>query len=109
MNKDEILEMSRRKHQNRDYAALDADVRAGNIAERVGACVCCLVSVTACRITGDTPFSPWIIYFSILGSHSRVKYLKWKRNADLALSALYFLIGLLAFAGFVLPLTGVRA
>ena len=43
MEKEDILEISRREHQNRDLAELEASVQAGNLAGRVGAGVCCLV------------------------------------------------------------------
>ena len=44
MEKEDILEISRREHQNRDLAELEASVQAGNLAGRVGAGVCGLVS-----------------------------------------------------------------
>ena len=49
MEKEDILEISRREHQNRDLAELEASVQAGNLAGRVGAGVCCLVSALFVR------------------------------------------------------------
>ena len=49
MEKKDILEISRREHQNRDLAELEASVQAGNLAGRVGAGVCCLVSALFVR------------------------------------------------------------
>lgn len=43
MEKDEILEKSRKENKNKDLADMDVASQAGNIAGRVGACVCCLV------------------------------------------------------------------
>ena len=65
MDKEEILEISRRENQNRDLAELEAASQAGNIAGRVGAGVCCLISVIFHRFTGTLLYSPWVIYFSI--------------------------------------------
>ncbi len=106
MNKDEILETSRKENKNKDLVELDVISHAGNIAGRVGACVCCLISLIAHMITNTFLYSPWVIYFSILGTHSLVKYIKLKKGSDLLLSAMYFLICILGFIFFVLRLTG---
>ena len=45
MEKEDILEISRREHQNRDLAELEASVQAGNLAGRVGALL--VVGVTS--------------------------------------------------------------
>lgn len=104
MDKDEILAMSRKENKNKDLAELDAAVQAGNIAGRVGACVCCLISVIFHCVINRLLYSPWIIYFSILGTTYLVKYRKLKRKADLSLSVLYFAMCLSALVFFVLRL-----
>lgn len=76
MEKEDILEISRREHQNRDLAELEASVQAGNLAGRVGAGVCCLVSALFVRAVHTVLLGPWVIYFSILGTHALVKFLK---------------------------------
>lgn len=108
MNKEEILEISRKENQNKDLAELDVTSQAGNIAGRVGACVCCLISVIFHCFTDMLLYSPWIIYFSILGTHYIVKYIKIKRKSDLSLSAIYFVMCLLALVFFVLRLVEVK-
>ena len=108
MNKDEILEMSRNDNKNKDLAELDVIAQAGNIASRVGACVCILISVVFHRLTNMLLCSPWIIYFSILGTHYLVKYNKLKRKSDLFLSVIYFAMCLLALVFFVLRLVEVK-
>ena len=90
MEKEEILAISRRENKNRDLAEAATAQQAGNIAGRVGACVCCLVSVVFVWATGTMLYSPWVIYFSILGTHSLVTYRKKKRKTDLTLTILYF-------------------
>ena len=57
MEKEDILEISRREHQNRDLAELEASVQAGNLAGRVGAGVCCLVSALFVRAVHTVPVS----------------------------------------------------
>ena len=80
MEKEEILAISRRENKNRDLAEAATAQQAGNIAGRIGACVCCLVSVVFVWATGTMLYSPWVIYFSILGTHSLVIYRKKKRK-----------------------------
>ena len=108
MEKEDILEISRREHQNRDLAELEASVQAGNLAGRVGAGVCCLVSALFVRAVHTVLLGPWVIYFSILGTHSLVTYRKKKRKTDLTLTILYFAMFLLFLVLFAVRLIGVR-
>ena len=64
MEKEEILAISRRENKNRDLAEAATAQQAGNIAGRVGACVCCLVSVVFVWATGT-------MLYSHLFQHSR--------------------------------------
>ena len=105
MEKEDILEISRREHQNRDLAELEASVQAGNLAGRVGAGVCCLVSALFVRAVHMIPLGPWVIYFSILGTHALVKFQKLKRRTDLVLTILYLAMCLLFLLLFLLRLT----
>ena len=104
MQKEEILEISRKEHQNRDLAELDAAVQAGSLAARIGAGMCCLVSVLFVRAVHMIPFGPWVIYFSILGMHALVKFQKLKRRTDLVLAVLYLAMCLLVLLLFLLRL-----
>ena len=108
MNRDEILSISRREHNNQDLAELELSVQAGNIAGRVGTCVCCLVSLVFHLATDTLLLSPWIIYFSILGTHYLVKYRKGARRSDLPLAVLYFVMCLIAAVFFILRLMEAR-
>ena len=108
MEKEEILAISRRENKNRDLAEAATAQQAGNIAGRVGACVCCLVSVVFVWATGKMLYSPWVIYFSILGTHSLVIYRKKKRKTELTLTILYFAMFLLFLVLFAVRLVGVH-
>lgn len=108
MQKEEILEISRKEHQNRDLAELDAAVQAGSLAARIGAGTCCLISVLFVRAVHMMPLGPWVIYFSILGTHSLVTYRKKKRKTELTLTILYFAMFLLFLVLFAVRLVGVR-
>ena len=104
MNKDEILELSRRENQNKYLAELEVSLHAGNMASRVGACVCVILSVMFHCVTNTVLYSPWVIYFSILGTHYAVKYKAVRRSTDLYLCVVYFAMSLLAFVFFSLRL-----
>ena len=108
MEEEEILAISRRENKNRDLAEAATAQQAGNIAGRIGACVCCLVSVVFVWATGTMLYSPWVIYFSILGTHSLVIYRKKKRKTELTLTILYFAMFLLFLVLFAVRLVGVR-
>ena len=89
MEKKDILEISRREHQNRDLAELEASVQAGNLAGRF------------VRAVHTVLLGPWVIYFSILGTHALVKFLKLKRKTDLVLTVLYLVMFLLFLVFFI--------
>ncbi len=108
MNKDQILAISRKENQNRDLAELEVAAKAGNMAARVGATVCVLLSVLFHRFTRMMPCSPWIIYFSILSTTYFVRYHILKRKSDVSLAILYLIMCLVALAFFVLRLLEVR-
>lgn len=109
MNKNEILEKSRKENNNKDLAEINVLVQAGNIAGRVGACVCCLLSIISMWITKIFLCSPWIIYFSILGTSYLVRFVKVKRKSDLFLSCVLYLMCIIAFVFFIIRLVGVVA
>ncbi len=108
MEKEDILAISRRENKNRDLAEAEMSAQAGNIASRIGAGMCCLVSVLFIWVADTMLFIPWIIYFSILGTHYLVRFIKAKRKTDLTITVLYFAMLILCFAFFVLRLIEVK-
>ena len=104
MKKDEILNASRKEHRNKDLAEMEVVYQAGSHASRVGALVCCLLSLLAHTMI----YSPWVIYFSIIATQWLVRFIKMKRKSDLVLTVLFFVLSILAFVGFVSHLLEVR-
>ena len=96
MEKEDILAISRRENKNRDLAEAEMSAQAGSIASRIGAGTCCFVSVLFVWAANTMLFSPWIIYFSILGTHYLVRFIKAKRKTDLTITVLYFAMFILA-------------
>ena len=108
MNKENILESSRRENKNRDLAEMEVTAQAGNIAGRVGATVCVVLTLIFRIFTKTYFLSPWVVYFSILTTHTLVKYARLKRKTDLILAILYLAMCLTFFAFFILRLVEVK-
>lgn len=62
MKKEEILNASRKEHQNKDLAEMEMIYRAGSHASRVGALVCCLLSLLSSMLAHTMIYSPWVIF-----------------------------------------------
>ena len=61
MKKDEILNASRKEHRNKDLAEMEVVYQAGSHASRVGALVCCLLSLLSSVLAHTMIYSPWFI------------------------------------------------
>ena len=101
MKKDEILNASRKEHRNKDLAEMEVVYQAGSHASRVGALVCCLLSLLSSVLAHTMIYSPWVIYFSIIATQWLVRFIKMKRKSDLVLTVLFFVLSILSFVGFV--------
>lgn len=108
MKKDDILNASRKEHKNKDLAEIEVIHQAGSHAGRVGALVCCLLSLLSSMLAHTMIYSPWVIYFSILSTQWLVRFIKMKRKSDLVLTILFLILSVLAFAGFIRRLLEVR-
>ena len=107
MNKDEILKASRKENKNKDLAEIEVMLRAGGHAGKVGALVCCLISLLSSVLAHIMLYSPWIIYFSIVATQWFVRFIGMKRKSDLAVAILFMCLTVLALLGFVRRLIGV--
>lgn len=107
MDKDEVLKASRRENKNRDLAELEVTLQAGNYAARTGALVCCIVSLLSSLIARVMPYSPWIIYFSIICTQWLVRFIRLKRKSDLILAILFLILTVLALLGYIRHLSEV--
>ena len=108
MKKDDILNASRKEHKNKDLAEIEVIYQAGSHAGRVGALVCCLLSLLSSMLAHTMIYSPWVIYFSILSTQWLVRFIKMKRKSDLVLTILFLILSVLAFAGFIRRLLEVK-
>ena len=79
MKKDEILNASRKEHRNKDLAEMEVVYQAGSHASRVGALVCCLLSLLSSVLAHTMIYSPWVISISIIPTLCLVCFIKMKR------------------------------
>jgi hypothetical protein len=108
MNKEEILSRSRKELKNSDLVEMQTSHQAWNIAGRVGATMCILISVIARILTNHYIVSPWIIYFSIQGTIWLVRFIKLKKKTDLFSSLFFIVLAIVLFIVQVMQFMGVN-
>ena len=101
MNREEILKASRKENKNKDLAEMEVMYQAGSHASRVGALVCCLISLLSSLLAHIMLYSPWIIYFSMIATQWLVRFIKMKRKSDLVVAILFLSLAILALIGLV--------
>lgn len=109
MEKEDILARSRRENKNRDLAEQEVQRLAAAVSGSVGALVCCLVSVAAHLILDEYLYSPWAIYFSIMGTQWVVRYVRLKRRSDLVVAILMLAASACSFISLVLRMLELAA
>ena len=108
MHKEEILSRSRKELKNLDLVEMETSYQAWNIAGRVGATMCILISVIARILTSNYIVSPWIIYFSIQGTIWLVRFIKLKKKTYLFSSLVLIVVAIILFIVQVMQLLGVN-
>ena len=101
MNREAILKASRKENKNKDLAEMEVIYQAGSHASRVGALVCCLISLLSSLLAHIMLYSPWIIYFSMISTQWLVRFIKMKRKSDLVVAILFLCLTVLALVGFI--------
>lgn len=107
MKKEEILEASRKENKNKDFAEMETTRTAGNYSAAVGTIACLIISILASHLAHTILYSPWAIYFSIVGTNWLVRALKGKKKSNFAIGIMFILLAVLAFVGLVMRLTEV--
>lgn len=89
MDKDEILERSRKENKDRDFVEAEALAKANSIALSVGIMVCGLLSLLCTIFQEHMDYSVWTVYFSVLAATMIVKFVKLRRWHELVIGLLY--------------------
>ena len=89
MDKDEILEKSRKENRDRDFVEEEAINKAHSIALSVGMMVCGLISVLDGIFRNGVAFSVWIVMWAIWSAVFLVKYRRLRKRHELLLGLFY--------------------
>ena len=93
MNKEEILEKSRKENKNKDMAEIEAINRASRIAAITGAVLCMVISALDWNITKTINWACWTVDFGMMSVLNAWQYfkLRHKKNLVLAIISILFL------------------
>ena len=89
MDKEEILEKSRKENRDRDLVEAEVLHRANNIALSVSMLICALVSVLHAIFRDSPDYAVWIVQFGMLSAVMLVKFSRLRRRHELLLGILY--------------------
>ena len=101
MDKDEILERSRKEHKDMDLVELEVNNKASMIANLVGVMVCTVLTLIHTIVRESVDTSAWTVMFSILSTIMLVKYVKLRRRHELVVGLLYLVSATCFFLGYL--------
>lgn len=96
MNKEEILQASRRENKNQDLADMEVKTQGGYAASVTGMAAVVLVTLLAQMISNIYLYAPFFIYFSMMSTQWCVRYRRYRRKSDLVIMILFAVLSLLA-------------
>ena len=107
MDKDEILERSRKENKDMDLVELEVINKANMIANVVGVMVCGILTVIHAIVRESMDNSAWTVMFSILSTIMLVKYAKLHRWHELMVGLIYLFVTVLFFVWYLRDVLGV--
>ena len=107
MDKDEILERSRKENKDMDFVELEVINKANKIANVVGMIACAALTLIHAALQKRMDNSAWTVMFSILTAVSLYKYHKLRRWHELMIGLIYLFITILFFVWYLRDVVGV--
>ena len=107
MDKDEILERSRKEHKDRDFVEDEALAQASKLAITVGAVVCGLLTILQAVFQNSAVYGIWTLMFSILATASLVKFAKLRQRHELIEGLSYLVSAIFCFVWHLRDVLGV--
>ena len=101
MDKDEILERSRKEHKDLDLVEQEAISKANIVANTVGEVVCGILTVVHAIVRDGIDTSAWTVMFSIMSTIMLVKYVKLHRRHELVVGLLSLVCAICFFLGYL--------
>lgn len=106
MNKEEILEASRKENRNQDIVEAEVIKQASKIAYITGCITCMAICVLQLIFTDTINWGCWVVNYSILGTVFLIKAIKLKKRHEIILTVLYYTIALFFIIGFAFSMRG---
>lgn len=104
MNKEEILERSRRENEKLDERERDALAASGRMAFLVGGIICALIIVLEWNFRGRMPTEVWAVYASMYGTNELVQHFRLRKVSHLIFALLQLALAAVLFGTFVMGL-----
>lgn len=104
MNREEILEKSRRENRGMDERERDAFVWAGQKATAVGGLLCAVIIVLEAIFSDHVSFSTWAVYLSMTGTTLLGKYIRLREKHELVFGFLQISLAAIFFIMYVVRL-----
>ncbi len=98
MNKEEILEMSRKENKEQDLYELHVSEKSATIGALIGVLICAVLFVSEIFICGNPNFSLWSIIAGINAGVGIYKGIKLRKTSTLATGIMYAVVAALMLA-----------
>ena len=104
MNKEEILERSRRENEKLDERERDALAASGRMAFLVGGIICVLIIALEWNFRRRMPTEIWAVYASMYGTNERIQYFRLRKISHLIIALLQLAMAVFFFGIFFMSL-----
>ena len=107
MDKDEILEKSRKENWNKDLVEAEALAKASEIAVNLGVVLCALLSVLQGIFRESIDYGLWTVMFGIMSTMMLAKFAKLRRRHELLVGLGYLALAVFFFVFYLRDVLGV--
>ena len=104
MDKEEILEKSRRENEILDERERDTLAASGRMAFLVGGIICALIIALEWKFRGRMPTEVWAVYASMYGTNELIQYFRLRKISHLIFALLQLAMAVLFFGIFFMSL-----
>ena len=101
MDKDEILERSRKENKDMDLVELEVNNKANAVANLVGVMVCAALTLIHAFVRDGVDTSAWTVMFSVLSTIMLMKFAKLRRRYELVAGLCYLVSAICFFLNYL--------
>ena len=106
MNKDQVLEKSRKENKVQDEMERDVYAQAGKLAAKIGGLVCGILLLLESFLSDSVNFGHWVVYCSIYGTMWIFVAVKLKKKSDYIFGGVMLLCGIVFFITYLRAMIG---